>query len=64
MSRWKNYFTDEKQDNAYNIVIEKRQLILHERNKIADQISNFKKANIEYLKKRRVVPNEIEKLIK
>tara|TARA_B100000212_G_scaffold289340_1_gene230597 strand:+ start:176 stop:493 length:318 start_codon:yes stop_codon:yes gene_type:complete len=62
--RWNDYFTDEKQVNELNIAIEKSQLFLDERNKIEEQINNFKKGNIEYLKKGRVVPNELEKLIK
>ena len=62
--RWEEYFTDEKHENDLKIEVEKRQLLLHERNKIEQQINNLKKANIEYLKSGRVVPIELEALQK
>ena len=62
--RWEEYFTDEKHENDLKIEVEKRQLFLHERNKIEQQINYLKKANIEYLKSGRVVPIELEALQK
>ena len=60
--RWEEFFTDEKHDSELNAEVEKRQRLLHDRNKVEKILDNLKRSNIEYLKQGRVVPIDLDKL--